>query len=334
MLDGALPDICTPRLRLRRPRADDAPALFAVFGDEEVVRYWSSPAMRDLEEARTLIREVEAHFDAQDLFQWVITQEDDGVIGTCTLYALDANNRRAEIGFALGRDFWGQGYALEATTALVEFAFGKLNLARLEADVDPRNGPSLALLRKLGFVREGYMPERYRVNDGVQDTVWLGLLASRWRSRDRVGPPGIRLMQLADRPRVVELLAAQMKEHQIPLERSMIEQAVDGLVARPELGGILVADEEDEVVGVAYVSFTWTLEHGGRVCWLEELYVAPLFRGRGLGTRLLEGALAHARAEGALAMDLEVEAGHERAARLYSRQGFRSLARTRWQKHL
>ena len=167
MPEGTLPAIYTPRLTLRTPRADDAKALFTVFGDEEVVRYWSSPAMRDIEEAAALVREIQAHFEAGDLFQWVMTRKDDHVIGTCTLGSIDTTHRRAEIGFALGREFWGQGYALEATTALVDFAFERLNLARLEADVDPRNGSSLSLLRKLGFIREGYMPQRYRVGGGV-----------------------------------------------------------------------------------------------------------------------------------------------------------------------
>jgi ribosomal protein S18 acetylase RimI-like enzyme len=64
--------------------------------------------------------------------------------------------------------------------------------------------------------------------------------------------------------------------------------------------------------------------------WLEELYVEPAHRCGGLGTQLLHAACDVAIAEGARAVDLEVEAGHERAARLYERCGFRSHARQRW----
>ncbi len=76
--------------------------------------------------------------------------------------------------------------------------------------------------------------------------------------------------------------------------------------------------------------FTWTLEHGGRSAWLEELYVQPEYRGRGIGQKLLAAAINRAREEGCRAIDLEVDRGHPRASHLYDREGFVRLARTRW----
>src|SRR5262249_8508137 len=66
--------------------------------------------------------------------------------------------------------------------------------------------------------------------------------------------------------------------------------------------------------------------------WLEELYVEPAARGRGLGSALLRAACDAAAAAGARAVDLEVERSHERAAALYRREGFRPLERTHWVK--
>jgi GNAT superfamily N-acetyltransferase len=88
------------------------------------------------------------------------------------------------------------------------------------------------------------------------------------------------------------------------------------------------------VVGVAAVTFTRGLEHGGRSAWLEELYVEPSMRSGGIGTALIQAAFDVALAGGAVAMDLEVDAEHERAARLYARVGFRTLPRTRWVRRL
>jgi len=172
-----LPRLVGPRLDLHPLRPCDARAVFEIFGDPKVAEYWSSPAMEDLAEAVALIDEVQRCFDARLLFQWgLCLRETDELIGTCTLCKLDHPNRHAELGFALNRKYWGQGLAMEAVALLVDFAFEKLDLHRLEADVDPNNAASLALLEKLGFQREGYLRERWHIHGGVHDAVLLGLL--------------------------------------------------------------------------------------------------------------------------------------------------------------
>jgi GNAT superfamily N-acetyltransferase len=132
------------------------------------------------------------------------------------------------------------------------------------------------------------------------------------------------------------LLVEQMREHDIPLDASGVGRAVDGALARPERATILVARtlESALVVGVAYLAYTWTLEHGGLSCWLEELYVSPPHRERGVGRALLCSALEHARAAGCAAMDLEVEESHDRAAHLYLREGFTAHTRRRFVRKL
>jgi len=129
---------------------------------------------------------------------------------------------------------------------------------------------------------------------------------------------------------VIALLTAQLEEHAIPLTPELLAAAVEGGVADDGRALILLAREGDRPVGVAFLSFQWTLERGGRVMWLEELYVLPERRGQGTGQRLLEAALEAARARGCLAVELEVEASHSRAANLYARAGFQPLARVHW----
>ena len=68
-------------------------------------------------------------------------------------------------------------------TAVVDYAFGPLDLRRLEADIDPRNQASLRALERIGFTREGLLRERWQVGDEISDTVFLGLLARDWRAR-------------------------------------------------------------------------------------------------------------------------------------------------------
>ncbi len=179
-----LPTLSGDRVRLRWLEDRDASALFDVFSDERVMRYWSGAAWTEASQATDLIASIRDYFDKQTLFQWGIARaSDDVVIGTCTLAWIDASNRRCEIGFALRSDHWGQGLVSEATRLLLVFAFESLNMHRIEADVDPRNEASIRLLSKLGFQREGYLRERWLVGSEACDTVFFGLLRSEWHSQ-------------------------------------------------------------------------------------------------------------------------------------------------------
>jgi len=144
----------------------------------------------------------------------------------------------------------------------------------------------------------------------------------------------VRLATEAEHEAVTALLVAQLREHHVETPAPRIASAVRAILRHPERGKILVAVTAGRPVGVAALSFVWPLEHADRSAWLEELYVAPAERGRGIGTRLLHEALREAAASGAVAVDLEVDADHQRAANLYAREGFRPLARSRWVRPL
>lgn len=184
-----LPELTGDRIRLRMPGVRDLPALFDLGSHPEVSRYWSRPPMREPAEAEGLLREIEVGCRARALFQWGIARRsDDALLGCCTLYHVEPAHRRAEIGYSLRRDFWGAGYMSEALDLLLRFAFGPLDLHRLEADTDPRNDRSLRLLERLGFRREGYLRQRFHVAGEVQDSVLLGLLRPEWSPAAGAGP--------------------------------------------------------------------------------------------------------------------------------------------------
>lgn len=177
-----LPRLSGRRLDLCWLTQEDAPAIFSIFGNPEVMRFWSSPPLPDLAAASALIDEIHGLFRTRQLFQWGIRRrEDDTVIGTCTLYNLDLAHRRGEIGFALARSCWGQGFASEALDVLLDFCFNRLGLHRLEADADPENVASLRALERKGFQREGYLRERWHHLGEVRDAVFLGLLKREWK---------------------------------------------------------------------------------------------------------------------------------------------------------
>lgn len=187
MLTGEkLPVIEAERIRLRQLEESDTDSLFEIFSDAEALRFWSFQPYKERAEAEKLLAEIHEYFRQKTLFQWGIALkcEEDKIIGTTTLFRLDEQSRRAEIGYILNRAFWGNGFAGEALTALLNFAFEKMNLHRIEADIEPRNTASVKTVERLGFQREGLLRERWVVGGEIQDTAFYGLLKSDWKNKE------------------------------------------------------------------------------------------------------------------------------------------------------
>src|SRR5579883_2124968 len=118
----------------------------------------------------------------------------------------------------------------------------------------------------------------------------------------RPDPIAIAPAEAADEDVLCALLAAQFAEHAIALDAQAIRRGVRGILSDASRGAILLARGE-RPLGLACLAFTWTLEHGGKSAWLDELYVVPEARSRGVGARLLRAAMAHAKARGCAAID-------------------------------
>jgi ribosomal-protein-alanine N-acetyltransferase len=176
--------ITTERLTLRWFTQADAEGLFAIFSDPGVVRYWSSPEWADIGYARKMIDEtIAAYASGEGVRLAAVLTATGELVGQVNLHHMFHSNRRCEVGYALARAHWGKGYAIEAMQAALDYAFGPLNLNRIEADIDPRNDASEKVLRRLGFREEGFMRERWIVKGEVCDTTYFGLLKSDWDAR-------------------------------------------------------------------------------------------------------------------------------------------------------
>jgi len=176
--------LASARLDLRPLGPADTDAVFAMRADPVVQRYGSHPPWTQRQQAVDYIernlRVMAAGTDAQFA---IVRRTDAAVVGTCTLYQLDAQCRLAQVGYALRRSDWGQGYAVEAVTTLLDWGFETLDLNRVEADIDPRNLPSLRTLERLAFTREGHLRERWIVGGEISDSLIYGLLAREWKAR-------------------------------------------------------------------------------------------------------------------------------------------------------
>jgi [ribosomal protein S5]-alanine N-acetyltransferase len=169
----------TGRLRLRWIVEADAQALYEVYADPLVARYLSRPAFTDFAQAKKLVETANACYASGDSVNFAVERKADArVLGNCMLFRFHRESRRAEIGYSMARAYWGEGYMHEALLALIDYAFGPLDLNRLEADIDPRNAASARSLERLGFVKEGVLRERWIVAGEISDTAYYGLIRS------------------------------------------------------------------------------------------------------------------------------------------------------------
>lgn len=177
-----LPLLHGPRVDLRGFREDDLQDFFAMHSDPKVARYGSHPAFTELSQATERFERELRSRDSGRALAWVIADRStDRLMGSTALFAIDHEQGRAELGYALRPSHWGKGFAQEAVRLVLTHAFDTLRLRRIEADIDPRNTASCKLVERLGFVREGLLRERWNVADELCDAALYGLLASDWR---------------------------------------------------------------------------------------------------------------------------------------------------------
>jgi RimJ/RimL family protein N-acetyltransferase len=158
----------TPRLRLRTPVMDDAEAIFTTYArDAEATRYVSFRTHRSSDEARDYLRQCAAGWAGSGPFTWVIALREEGRLAG----AIDIRpeGHRVELGYILGRAYWGRGYMTEVVRAVAEWALAQPEVHRVWAVCDVDNLASARVLEKAGMEREGRL-RRWGVHPNLSAT--------------------------------------------------------------------------------------------------------------------------------------------------------------------
>jgi ribosomal-protein-alanine N-acetyltransferase len=151
------PTLTTARFTLRPFVASDAPELARLLNVEEVARETLNvPYPYPADRALPFIVECGEKWQEQKAVTWAITDTANGALVGGVGLTMVERHKRAEIGYWITRERWGQGIAAEAGKAVVAFGFEALNLDRIEANHYPENPASGAVLRKLGMRHEGH----------------------------------------------------------------------------------------------------------------------------------------------------------------------------------
>jgi RimJ/RimL family protein N-acetyltransferase len=152
----------TPRLLLRTFTEDDAPLLYQLNLDPEVIRYTLDP-MTDVEHAKKVLVEVILpQYALYNHGRWAVhLKEDLQFIGWCGLKYIP-ERREIDLGYRFGQKFWGKGYATELAYACLRYGFQKLNMRHIVGRALVGNVGSIRVLEKIGMQ---YMAEE--VIDGL-----------------------------------------------------------------------------------------------------------------------------------------------------------------------
>lgn len=174
----------TNRLVLREMHMDDADFLFNEWSDPKVTRFMcDEDPLQKREQAEEFLRQFQLPEKNPHLNWWGIESKADGhLIGTCGYIRWDQKHHRAEIGYDLCPDAWGQGLMPEVLQAIVRFGFQDMKINRIEATVHVENIRSQRVLTKLGFQREGFLREYYCRNGVYNHQVQYSLLKREWFS--------------------------------------------------------------------------------------------------------------------------------------------------------
>ena len=157
----------TERLILRKPRRDDAPAIFRGWTqDPEVTRFLSWRPHQRLEQTETFVRNCLAAWEDEARFPYLITTRE----GQRAVGVIDPrlDGWRMEIGYMLARPHWGRGYMTEAVLTIIAWAFRQPTIYRVYATTDVENLASQRVLEKSGMQREGIL-RKYALHPNVSE---------------------------------------------------------------------------------------------------------------------------------------------------------------------
>ncbi len=167
-----IPRLTTPRLELRALVDADAGDVFRLRSSPAVMRYIPKPIGTRAGEGLELVREFRNAAAGGNAIMWAITVKGSPqLLGYIGFWRILKEHHRAEIGYALHPDLWGQGLTSEAVAAVVDHGFRKIGLHSVEAAVTPDNTASIRVLERNGFVREGHLKENILVNGIFRDTL-------------------------------------------------------------------------------------------------------------------------------------------------------------------
>ena len=177
------------RVALRYPRESDREGFSElVVASREFLARWAPPAAaeKDPDGSAWFDATLAANKSGQSIKLLVVRQQDDALLGMLSFNEIVRGQfQSAYISYWIGAAFSRQGLMSEALGVGTEFGFRTLELHRLEANIQPDNAPSIALVRKAGFVKEGFSERYLKIGGDWRDHERWALTTEAWEERGR-----------------------------------------------------------------------------------------------------------------------------------------------------
>jgi len=155
----------TPRLSLRTPSLDDAEIIFQKYAqDAEVTKYLSWQPHKNLDTTREFLHRCIQCWKEETAFPWTIIRKNDNTL--LGMIEIRIDRFRADFGYVLAREYWGNGYATESTKSVTQWAIEQESIYRVWAVCDVENLASKRVMEKAGMQKEGIL-RRFIIHPGL-----------------------------------------------------------------------------------------------------------------------------------------------------------------------
>jgi ribosomal-protein-alanine N-acetyltransferase len=171
----------TERLILRPLTMADVDGVWVYASDPEVTRFTIFDCHTNRRITEEWLKSAIESSAGESLLFGIEHREHSKIIGSCAIRAWDRQHNRAEMGWALARAYWNQGYATEAVRALIGFGFEHLKLNRLQALCVPAHIASRRVMEKAGMQFEGILRQAEFFKTAYQDVALHSILREEWK---------------------------------------------------------------------------------------------------------------------------------------------------------
>lgn len=173
----------TKRLILRGLSPANISYIFENFSKDKVKQLLGHQSDEDFLTEENKYKNGYASYNRTFILFLLSEKESNTIIGRCGIHNWNVAHRRAEIGYNITDESCkNKGYMTEAVEAIIDYAFNKLNLNRLDAIVGHANMPSLKLMEKFAFIREGVLRQHFLSNEKFEDSIIFSKLQQEYRS--------------------------------------------------------------------------------------------------------------------------------------------------------
>ena len=331
----------THRLILRPYRLEDADDMFENWAsDPEVTKFLTWPPHSSVEVSRNVLEAWIPHYEEGNYFNWAIEWKETGrVIGNIAVVGFNQAAESADLGYCLGRAYWGRGIMPEAIRAVMDYLFDVVGVGRVAATHDAKNPKSGRAMDKAGMHFEGIHRSAGRNNLGICDDVWHAQLRS-----DREPPvekePAAVLVRMAEesdleqvnvlRRQVNDLHVAGKPEIFKPGFCDELRDYIYTIFADP-MKAVVVAELDGQVCGFAVLNHIVRPENPFMYVRdyldIDEFCVDKAVRRRGVATAMIDYIRDYAKEQGFSRLELNMWEFNRDALAFYEAAGFTTYRR-------